>query len=265
MRRWYEPKNDKPDIPKDAPKQLPHIKVLTTLWREFWNLIKLNLLFVLSCIPIVTIPAAITAMSRITCTMVRDENFFLWNDYWKAFKRDFWRSLLMGTAIVLLAAVFAISLIFYYNLAGTVDKLFIVVAAFSVCLILIVLVAAFYFFPMLALVDLPVSKLAINSLVMVFGCFKRSLLAVLWFALFFALLGIGLLPNSVIYLVIIGFSLTSVMICFAVYPPIEDKVMVDPEPEQTQENTPDVAPEALEELSSAEIGSWDDEEEEPAE
>lgn len=260
MRKWYEPRKDKPDIPKNAPKQPPHIKVLTTLWREFWSLIKLNLLFLLSCIPVVTIPAAITAMSRITCTMVRDENYFLWNDYWRAFKRDFWRSLLAGFLTLLLAAIFALSLIFYYNMAGNVDKLFLVVAGLSVCLVLIVLIAAFYFFPMLALVDLSFKTLVINSLVMVFGCFKRSLLAVGWFALFFALVGIGLLPNSLIYLAVIGFSLTSVMICFAVYPAIEDKVMLAPEPEAEVNAQTGVSPEALEELSSAEIGGWDDEE-----
>ena len=261
MRRWYEPKKDRPDIPKDAPKPLPHIKVLTTLWREFWNLIKLNLLFLLSCIPIVTIPAALTAMSRITCTMVRDENFFLWNDYWKAFKRDFWRSLLVGIVAAFLLFIFSVSLVFYYRLAGAVDKLFLLIAAFSVCLVLIALLASCYFFPMLALVDLPVRKLVVNSLVMVFGCFKRSLLAFLWFVLFFVLLGIGLLPTSVIYLAVIGFSLTSVMVCFAVYPPIEDRVMVEAKQEPDANETPTVAPEALEDLSSAEIGGWDDEEE----
>ena len=260
MRRWYEPKNDKPDIPKNAPKQLPHVKVLTTLWREFWNLMKLNWIFILSCIPIVTIPAAMTAMSRITCTMVRDENFFLWNDYWKAFKRDFWRSLLAGFCALALIAVFTISLIFYYNLAGTVDKLFLLVAGFSVCLVLTVSLASCYFFPMLALVDLPVKNLVVNSLVMVFGCFKRSLLALVSVVIFLGV-GVALWPVSVIYLVFLMFSLSSVMICFAVYPAIEDKVMVaKPAQEEEQPQIPDVAPEALEDLSSAEIGSWDDEE-----
>ncbi|MCQ2419744.1 MAG: DUF624 domain-containing protein [Clostridia bacterium] len=264
MRRWYEPRNDKPDIPKNAPKQLPHVKVLTTLWREFWNLIKLNVIFLLSCIPIVTIPAAITAMSRITCTMVRDENFFLWNDYWKAFRRDFGRSLLAGIAVLLLIAIFSVSLMFYYNLAGAVDKLFILVAAFSVCLVIIVLVAAFYFFPMLSLVELPLKKLIVNSLVMVFGCFKRSLLAIVSFVIFFAL-GVGLLPTSALYLGVVGISLSSLMICFAVYPAIEDKVMVIREEKPAFENVPDVVPEAMETLSSAEIGGWDDEETENSE
>ena len=258
MRRWYEPKNDKPDIPKNAPKPLPHIKVLTTLWREFWNLIKLNLLFLLSCIPIVTIPAAVTAMSRITATMVRDENFFLWSDYWKAFKRDFLRSLLVGFAIVALIAVFTISVIFYYNLAGAMDKLFLLLAAFSICLVIITLVAACYFFPMLALVDLPVKALVVNSLVMVFGCFKRSLLALISFVIFVGL-GVALWPTSIIYLVFLMFSLSSLMICFAVYPAIEDKVMVARTEETVEAAAPNVAPEAMEELSSAEIGSWDEE------
>lgn len=259
MRRWYEPRNDKPDIPKNAPKQLPHVKVLTTLWREFWNLMKLNWIFILSCIPIVTIPAAITAMSRITCTMVRDENFFLWNDYWKAFKRDFWRSMLVGFGALALIVVFSISLIFYYNLAGTVDKLFLLLAGFSICLILTVSLGCCYFFPMLALIDLPVKNLVVNSLVMVFGCFKRSLLALVSVVIFLGV-GFALWPASTIYVAAIMFSLSSVMICFAVYPPIDAKVKAKPRPQDAAPQAADVLPEALEDLSSAEIDGWDDEE-----
>ena len=129
---------------------------------------------------------------------------------------------------------------------------------------IIVLVAAFYFFPMLSLVDLPMKSLLINSLVMVFGCFKRSLLAIVSFLIFFAL-AVGLLPTSALYLGIVGISLSSLMICFAVYPAIEDRVMVAKEEETETEAVPDVAPEAMETLSSAEIGGWDDEEEENSE
>ena len=72
MRRWYEPKKDTPGIAKDAPQKKGFARYFEILWREFFPLIKLNLLFIISCLPIVTIPAALTAMNRITVTMVRD-------------------------------------------------------------------------------------------------------------------------------------------------------------------------------------------------
>ena len=89
MRRWYEPKKDTPGIDKNAPQKKGFARYFEMLWREFFPLLKLNLLFIISCLPIVTIPAALTAMNRITVTMVRDRNYFMLSDYWDAFKRDF--------------------------------------------------------------------------------------------------------------------------------------------------------------------------------
>ena len=99
MRRWYEPRKDRPDLERSAIRKRGFVGYMDMLWREFFELLKLNLLFVLSCVPIITIPAALTAMHRITSVMVRDENHFLWPDYWKAFRRDFWKSLGGGAAI----------------------------------------------------------------------------------------------------------------------------------------------------------------------
>ena len=99
MRRWYESRRDRPDLERSAIRKRGFVGYMDMLWREFFELLKLNLLFVLSCVPIITIPAALTAMHRITSVMVRDENHFLWPDYWKAFRRDFWKSLGGGAAI----------------------------------------------------------------------------------------------------------------------------------------------------------------------
>ena len=78
MRRWYEPRRDRPDLERSAIRKRGFVGYMDMLWREFFELLKLNLLFVLSCVPIITIPAALTAMHRITSVMVRDENHFLW-------------------------------------------------------------------------------------------------------------------------------------------------------------------------------------------
>ena len=107
MRRWYEPRKDTPGIAKDAPKKKGFARYFEILWREFFPLLKLNLLFIISCLPIVTIPAALTAMNRITVTMVRDRNYFMLSDYWDAFKRDFFRSLLAGVLVLVLVLLLA--------------------------------------------------------------------------------------------------------------------------------------------------------------
>ena len=52
-------------------------------------------------------------MHRITSVMVRDENHFLWPDYWKAFRRDFWKSLGGGAAIAAVMALFSLPLNYF--------------------------------------------------------------------------------------------------------------------------------------------------------
>ncbi|MBQ7130070.1 MAG: YesL family protein [Oscillospiraceae bacterium] len=259
MRRWYEPRKDTPGIAKDAPQKKGFARYFEILWREFFPLIKLNLLFIISCLPIVTIPAALTAMNRITVTMVRDRNYFMLSDYWDAFKRDFFRSLLAGVLVLVLVAVFSVSIWFYYMLGQAGSKFFMLFVGVSVALMIMVLGSAMYFFPMLAMVELPTGKLMRNSIIMFFTHFKRSLPAALISGAM-VLGGIGLYPLSIIFIVFIMFSLASMSANFFLVKPIEVAVLgmddtpsVNPAKERSQENL----------LSSAELGEfpqWEDEE-----
>jgi len=263
MRRWYEPKKDTPGIEKNAPKKKGIALYLETLWREFFPLIKLNLLFIITCIPVVTIPASLTAMSRITATMVQDRNYFMLSDYWDAFKRDFWRSLLAGVLFLVGLALFGLSTWFYYMLAQATNKFFLIFAGASLGMLLTVFGGAVYFFPMLAMVELPTKKLLLNSVLMVYTCFKRSFPAmVLTLALIFA--GVGLLPYSLLFVALIMFSLTSMTSNFFIVRSIETVVLgkkETPEGNLVEE----VEETATAQLSSAQLGEFPEWEEEEGE
>ena len=237
MRRWYEPKKDRPDIAKDAPRKKGIVLFLDTLWREFFSLIKLNLLFIAFCLPVITIPAAMTAMSKVTAMMVQDENCFLWHEFWGAFKRDFGRSLLGGIAILAATAIFILSTWFYYMLSQ-MHWMFIILAAASACMLLGAYLTSMYFFPMLATVELPTGKLLKNSFILGFTAVKRSLPGG-FFCLLLSFCGYGLLPFSAPFVFLIQFALVSLIGCFWVIPPIEEKILgnkpVSAQPEETAE------------------------------
>lgn len=266
MRRWYEPRNDRPDIPKDAPKKKGFARFFETIWREFFNLLKLNLLFVLSCIPIVTIPAALTAMSRICVTMVWDQNSFMWHDYWTAFKRDFWQSTIGGLVFALALAAFSIST-WFYNQMALANQIFMIFAAISGCMILLTLVAAMYYFPMVAMVALPTGKMLKNAVVLPFLAMKRTLPAFL-ITLVLHILGIGMLPMSIIFVVAIEFSLCSFISCFFIVKPIEEKILGIEEEKPEQAAAAAAAHPDNAELLSAQLGEfpeWDEDESEEEE
>lgn len=175
-----------PGIPKDAPKKTGVRLFFDILWRECFELFKLNLLFVLFCIPVVTIPAAITAMSRVTVRMVRDENHFLWIDFWETFKKEFVPATLGGG---LLAAAVVLSVIgtVFYSGGLSASPLFMAPVVVTLAVGLVALMASFAFFPMAALVDLPLGKLLKNAFLLSFACLGKHLLAAAIFvaAMFF--------------------------------------------------------------------------------
>lgn len=71
---------------------------------EFATLVKLNMLFVLACIPVVTAGPALLALFELTAKVLRDEPVALWPESRAAFCRRF-RD---GMVFVVCAAVFAL-------------------------------------------------------------------------------------------------------------------------------------------------------------
>lgn len=158
-----------PGIPKDAPKKKGLRLFFDIVRREFFELVKLNLLFLLFCIPVATIPAALTAMSRITVKMIRDEPHFLWGDFWETFKSEFLPSTLGGGALLLALAASGVGASFYGRATGN-SYFFAAPMAVTVVFGMTALMSCFYFFPMRALVDLPLKQTLKNALLLSCAC-----------------------------------------------------------------------------------------------
>ena len=69
---------------------------------HFWKLIRVNLLFVLFSLPVLTLPAALTALDRVCVVIYKEGNIFLWDEFWKEFRRSFARTILPGLGFGLL-------------------------------------------------------------------------------------------------------------------------------------------------------------------
>ena len=256
LKQWFVPKKD---YPRQQGRESEFVRYLRTLFREFWELMKLNFLFILTCLGVVTIPAAITARHYITLTMFRDKNHFLWRDYWRAFKEDFWRSLLGGVIFGVLLAVFFLATYFYFQLAthGEQGMFFVVPLVLSVLMLLVTFICAVYYFEMLPTVALKPWPLIKNAFMLFFLSLPRNLLAILVSAIFI-FVGFGLLPYSAVVLVGVHFSLFSLSLNFITYPAVE-KFVIAPEGEEEPEAAPDTYNKLVseendpEELKSAEI------------
>lgn len=221
-------------IEKDTPPKKGLALFFSILGREFWSLIKLNLLFVVTCLPVVTIPAAITAMSRITLAMCEDKPYFLREDYWDVFRREFGRSLGMGAIFAAWGALSVVSGTMYLSATDSAGYYWILVA---LCILsaLLCAMSALSAFPMLARVSLSFGDILRNSVILAVAQPQYNLPAVLltgamWFAA----------VNYMLYLiplfVLLFFSLTNLIATFAAYPGLKNHVFRGTEGTGSTEN-----------------------------
>ena len=214
-----------PGIPKDAPVKKGLELFWDILFREFFELVKLNLLFCAFCLPIVTIPAACAAMSKITVTMVRDRNHFLWTDFWAEFKTDFKKSTGAG-ALVFLGIGAGVFGVWFYSKMLASSTLFYLPLALSCLIVLVLTVMGFYVFPMIALVDLSLKKIIQNSFLLTFVCLHYNLLALVITA-GLTLLALSLLPVTLLLFAFLWFALMNFITTFCAYYGIRNYVIAE--------------------------------------
>lgn len=97
-------------IPKDAPKKTGLALIADILRREGWELVKLNLLFLLASLPLVTLPAALFGMAHVCRLIVEDRNVYLLRDFLEAMRAHALRASLWAlvTAGTISAGTYAI-------------------------------------------------------------------------------------------------------------------------------------------------------------
>ncbi len=149
-------------------------KFLFISYTHFWKLIRLNLLFILFCLPVVTIPPSIAAMNRVLLKLVREGNTFLFSDFIDEFKSSFIKS--WASFIPWLIAI-AISVMGYLAINDVYSSTLQIILWVTICSILYCY--STYCFSMIALIDLPVGKIMKNAAIMVITEMRRNVFIIL--------------------------------------------------------------------------------------
>lgn len=187
------------------------------------ELLRLNFLFILFCVPVVTIPAAVTAMSNVTLKMAREEVFFFREDFIGSFKQNFGKSLAFGIPALLILAA-AVYLIPFYRSAVNISPAFYAPLALVVLTSIFVLLAGMYAFPMLAAVELPLGRIIRNCAILAVVRLPYNA-AALSGAAFLWLLVIVSLPVSLLIILTYLFSLVSFIGSFCAWSGIRKYVL----------------------------------------
>lgn len=134
---------------------------------HYGMLLGLNLLFLICCLPIVTIPSACCAMNRILLKLTEEKPVFFWKDFWAEFRQDFGKRL----ALWLPLAIAPFSLAFYavwlgLDRDGTGTRL--------LCGVLVFLIQSYWFLCM-ALIDTSPGSNLKNAVILMAVEWKKAL------------------------------------------------------------------------------------------
>ncbi len=139
----------------------PDSKFSQIMSRVF-DLMIMNLIFIFTSIPIVTIGVNYTAMYYVTLKMVKNEESYVWKSYWKSWRQNFKQALGIWMIFLLLGIFLVMDLYLVNHMTGPATYLRYV---FFVLLFIYGMVLT-YVFPVLSRFDNTVRNTIKNSLLM---------------------------------------------------------------------------------------------------
>ena len=167
---------------------------------KFWHFatlvadfILLNLLFIVLCIPVVTIGPAIAALIHTTLKLSEDENRTLVKPFWNEFKRDITKKMLLWIVYLVLIAALVYIAQFYWNFANNNTELFKIIGfllfMLSAFILVLTIVASIIGLAMTTQYFSPIKRLVKNSYLLIIVMPVQSLImaAVLIAATLFAI------------------------------------------------------------------------------
>ena len=123
---------------------------------KLFDVVALNLVFIIVCIPIVTIGPAISALYYASVKSIRRDRSYPIKEFFKAFKRDFKQSFIVGLILVLAAAII------YVDIRFVVDYIkndFTAMRYVYLVIGLVISLISVYIFPLISRFSLKISGL----------------------------------------------------------------------------------------------------------
>ena len=125
------------------------------------NLLLVNFIFLISCIPVFTIGAAVTSLYRITIAILAGDNPSVIKDYFRCFKENFGKATGLLFLYVALSAFFGFEI---YMIRTMMDANYQWMVFFPFFFIIVIFASSFYAFPILAWFEESFKQIIKNSL-----------------------------------------------------------------------------------------------------
>lgn len=259
-------------VSKNAPEKKRFFLFFELFFRKFWKLIQVNFLFVLAFVPlflvvlfifpwfegallnkilagIITVIAAIpigpatTGLTYVLRNYAREQHSFIFSDFKDAVKDNWKQSVPTGILLIIVSLLFAFTINFYYlNIAQSM--IYTVMLGITIAVALLILFASYYVYLLIITVDLKLTQIYKNALILAILGLKTNLITTFFVALIVVPTFL-FYPISLIFIIVIIPALVDFIICFNSFQyikkfcidPYYDKIKQEsPEAEETSEN-----------------------------
>lgn len=270
-----------PGVDKDGPKKPRIVLFFEILFRKFFNLCKLNLLFLIpvvvtllliylatygllmvglnnlfiALIPVILLFPFIAGLTYVTRNYAREEHAFIFSDFKDCVKENWKKFLAHGIFSYALFCMLYIS-INYYSANAPTNHFYYVPFCLCIFMALISLFMQFYIPVMIVTFDLKLIQIYKNALIFAFaGALRNFLLLIIFVAmgvLSYLLLAISyqLLVVLILLWMFFAFAFIAFLVNFTVYPLIE-KLMIIPYYSKQQESEEDAQADDASEVENA--------------
>ena len=219
----------------------PLMNVLNKMADLMW----LNILTLICCIPIITAGEAFTSMHYVALKIVRNEESYITRSFFKSFKTNFRQATLIWLLILLIAAVLGGD---YYIITKSGIQFSSVLVILIMAAAVLVICTTLYVFPVLAKFDNTIMGTIRNAFIMSILQLPKTVVmfVMAFFPLIIYLVSLRLIPIIFLF----GFSLpayASAMLYNKFFQKLEDQLVSEQEP------APEVSPEEDERVFHDEI------------
>lgn len=161
------------------------------------DLMILNLVTLVCCIPIVTIGASLTAMHYVLLKMVRNEESYIVKLFFKSFKANLKQATAIWLITLLVLVIFGADLMII-NYSSLEFPAALKIVLFALCMVVYMVIC--YVFPVLAKFDNTVPKTIKNALFMAILSFPKTVLMMVVYLLPFVILYFFLMAVPIVFL-----------------------------------------------------------------
>ncbi len=124
------------------------------------DLVILNVIFLVTCIPIFTIGAAITSLYEVTFKMIKDEESYIFKGYFKSFKGNFKKSTVAWLVLLVASIVLSVDIVVCLQNEGALWDVLLVVTTIAMVMLVGILN---YVFPLQAKFENTFKKTILNA------------------------------------------------------------------------------------------------------